>query len=131
MTSVFLKNFSINTTGKDKLSGLSFLAMKEKVLGEDYDLALSFVNEKKIHELNKIYRNVDKPTDILSFPIDKNVGEIFICKKIANIKAKEFERTPENFLLFLFIHGLVHLKGFDHGNKMEKEESIHRKYFQI
>lgn len=131
MTSVFLKNFSINTKEKGKLSGLSFLAMKEKVLGKDYDLSLNFVNEKKIQELNRTYRNINKSTDILSFPLGKNVGEIFICKKIAKIKAKEFGRTPENYLLFLFIHGLVHLKGFDHGDKMEKIEYQHRKYFQI
>ena len=131
MTNVFLKNFSINTKGKDKLSGLSFLAMKEKVLGKDYDLSLSFVTESKIHELNKTYRQIDRPTDILSFPVGKNIGEIFICKKLANIMAKEFDRTPENFILFLFIHGLVHLKGFAHGDKMEKEEVKHRKYFQI
>jgi len=131
MSHVFLKNFSIKSQGKDKPDSLSFLAMKEKVLGKDYDLSLNFVSELKIHELNKKYRKIDKPTDILSFPIDKNVGEIFICKKIANRKAKDFGRTPENYLLFLFIHGLVHLKGFDHGDKMEKVEYQHRKYFQI
>ncbi len=131
MTNVFLKNFSINTQGKDKLSGLSFLAMKEKVLGKDYDLALSFVSEKKIHELNLQYRGINKATDILSFPVGKNIGEIFICKKLSKQMCKEFDRTPENFILFLFIHGLVHLKGFNHGDKMEKEEVKHRKHFQI
>lgn len=131
MSNVFLKNFSIKTQSKDKLSSLSFLAMKEKVLGLDYELSLNFVGDKKIKELNKKYRNIDKPTDILSFPIGKNIGEIFMCEKIAKIKAKDFKRTKENFIKYLFIHGLVHLKGYDHGEKMEKEEYKHRKYFQI
>ncbi len=45
--------------------------------------------------------------------------------------AKEFERPYDNFLIFLFIHGCVHLKGYDHGAKMEKVEEKFRKKFKI
>ena len=125
------EKFSIINKTKGKLISLPFVDMKEKVLGKDYDLSLVFIDEKEIHELNKTHRNVDSATDILSFPLDKNSGEIFICLSKTKEMAKEFDRSYENFLAFLFIHGLVHLLGFDHGDKMEKEEEKYRKIFKI
>jgi len=125
------EKFSIIKKTKDNLPRLSFVDMKEKVLGKDYDLSLVFIDEKEIHELNKKHRNVDSATDILSFPLDKKSGEIFICITKTKEMAKEFDRSYENFLAFLFIHGLVHLLGFDHGDKMEKEEKKYRKVFGI
>jgi probable rRNA maturation factor len=108
-----------------------FDQIKQAVLGSKYDLSLVFVTAKKIQNLNKAYRNINKPTDILSFPLSKTSGEIFICLTETKKIAKEFERSYENFLVFLFIHGCVHLKGFDHGPKMEKVEEKYRKEFGI
>lgn len=127
------ENFLIfnETKGALKNKGVPFVLIKEKILGKKYQLNLIFVNDKKIHQLNKIYRQVNKPTDILSFPIDKESGEIFICEKIANTKAKDFERKYNNFISFLFVHGCVHLLGYDHGEKMEKIENKFRKFFKI
>lgn len=125
------ENFSITNETKGSLPRLPFENIKEKILGKKYELSLIFVTEKKITALNKTYRNINKPTDILSFPISKNLGEIFICQKYSIKKAKEFEREYNNFIAFLFIHGCVHLQGYDHGNKMEKEEIKYRKYFKI
>lgn len=125
------ENFSITNETKGKLPSLPFEKIKNKILGNKYELSLIFVTEKKIHALNKTYRKVNSSTDILSFSIDKNFGEIFICQKYSIKKAKEFERECNNFIAFLFIHGCVHLQGFDHGTKMEKEEVIYRKYFKI
>ena len=124
-------NFTIINECGGKLPSLSFLDIKNKILGEKYELNLIFVSKKKIHNLNKTYRKVDSPTDILSFPLDKNSGEIFICKKIAEKKAKDFEREYDNFIAFLFIHGCVHLLGYDHGDEMEKVEIKFRKTFEI
>lgn len=84
-----------------------------------------------MQELNRTYRGLDKPTDILSFLLSKTSGEMFICKSETRKMAKEFERTYENFLLYLFVHGLVHLKGYDHGPKMDKLEAKFRKQFKI
>src|SRR3989338_4411330 len=70
----------------------------------------------KIKNLNKIYRQKEVATDILSFPLSKENGEIFINPQVAKIKAKKFEFTYENYLLFLVIHGLFHLKGMKHGS---------------
>lgn len=120
----------VNTT-KSKLPSLDFVLMKNKVLGKKYELEVTIVSRKEIQRLNKQYRNIDKPTDILSFPLSKNEGEIYINVEETKKMAKEFERPYENFFAFLFIHGLVHLKGFDHGSTMENIEKKYRKYFDI
>ncbi len=104
---------------------------KNKILGKNYELSIVYVGEKFIQNLNKKYRKINKPTDILSFSLEKNSGEIFFCEKIAEKKAREFERTPDNFVKFLFIHGMVHLLGYDHGNKMESLETRFRRFFAI
>lgn len=105
--------------------------IKQAILGSDYELSFSFISAQKIHTLNRIYRQIDQATDILSFPLSQTTGEIFICQSEAKKMAQEFGRTHENFLPFLFIHGCVHLKGFKHGPKMEKMEEKFRKQFGV
>ncbi len=116
---------------KGKLPRLPFSDMKNAVLGEDYELSLVFVDEAESHKINVQTRGKDKPTNILSFPLDEHSGEIFICPSYAKSEAPNFDRPYENYLAFLFIHGLVHLKGFDHGVRMENEELKYRKQFGI
>jgi len=105
--------------------------IKEAILGKEYDLSFAFISEKKIKELNKTYRKIDKSTDILSFPLSDHEGEIYICKSEAHKEARKFDRKYENFLSFLFIHGLVHLKGYDHSSTMENIEAKFQKEFGI
>jgi probable rRNA maturation factor len=113
------------------LKNSQWTEIKEAILGPDYDLSLVFASAKKMRELNRTYRQIDQSTDILSFPLSKTSGEIFICRSEAKKMMAEFGRPYENFLLFLFIHGLVHLKGYDHGSKMEKMETKFRKQFKV
>lgn len=87
--------------------------IKNHVLGKAYDLSFAFIDSQKSHELNRRYRKKDKPANVLSFPLDKNSGEILIDKETV---------TDPRETIFLFIHGLLHLKGYDHGSKMEAEE---------
>ena len=110
---------------------LAFKKIANKVLGKKYSLSFSFTSSVKIKKLNLIYRGKNCATDILSFPLSKNEGEIFICKSEARKEAKKFGRTHENFLKFLFIHGCVHLKGFDHSATMEGIETKLRKQFRV
>ena len=124
-------NLEIINKTKGRLPSLPFELMKKAVLGERYELSLVFTTASKMLELNKTYRNLNKPTDILSFPLSKNSGEIFICPSETKKMMSEFDRTYENFLAFLFIHGLVHLKGYDHSDKMEKVEIKFRRKFGI
>lgn len=108
-----------------------FEAMKNEILGKSYDLSVAFVDSERMKELNLQYRNINKPTDILSFPLSDTEGEIYLCLSEAKKEAKKFDRKPDNFLKFLFIHGLVHLKGYDHGSTMENIEARFRKHFEI
>jgi len=109
----------------------SLETIKEAVLGKNYDLSLVFVTPKQIQKFNKTYRQINKPTDILSFPLSATSGEILICKSEAKKEMLKFGRSYENFIIFLFIHGLVHLKGYDHSPKMDEIEIKYRKKFNI
>jgi len=117
------ENFSIKNTTKGKLPSLPFVKIKELVLGKEYDLSLVFVGEKRSRTLNKRYRNKDKSTNILSFPLGKKDGEIFIDLKSAKKDAVALEKGYNEFVKILFLHGILHLKGMGHGKKMEKEEN--------
>ena len=125
------ETFSLTNTTKGKLPRLPFAQMKEAVLGKDYILSVAIVDEATIQRLNKTYRQKDYPTDILSFPLSDTEGEMFLNLEQSRLEAPKFDREFDNFLGFLFIHGLVHLKGFDHGGKMENEEQKYRVQFGI
>jgi probable rRNA maturation factor len=163
--------------GTPKIDGALFHSIKEKVLGEKYELSLVFVGRDLMRRLNRETRGKDYATDILSFGFDESAddcdcghdhghnhsdihdkksskhdktsvqtkalakvfhgaGEIFINPEKARSNAKEFDRSFENYLKFLFVHGLMHLKGHDHeddmhAEEMEKEEEKIRKAFKI
>jgi len=132
--------FSVSKTIKGKPPRLPFLKIKEAVLGKKYDLSLIFIGSARSMTLNQTYRNKNKPANILSFPISENCGEIFIDLKETRKTAKDFDQKYENPTCppheslrrqvgFLFIHGLLHLKGFEHSSKMESEEEKTRKKF--
>lgn len=112
------------------IPSVPFLAIKEAVLGKKYDLTVTFCSPTESQERNNTYRNKDYPTNILSFPLSETEGEIYICLSIARKDAKEFGMTYRQFLHLLFIHGVLHLKGHDHGSTMEQlEESFLKKFF--
>ena len=109
----------------------AFRAIKEAALGKAYGLSVIFTTPAMMKKLNTIYRDKEKATDILSFPISEKEGEIYICQSEAKKEMVKFGRTYRNFLAFLFIHGCVHLKGYDHGATMEHIEAKLRKRFGI
>lgn len=124
------ESFSIINTTKGKLPSLPFVKIKEDILGKKYSLSIAFVDEKKSREINKEYRNKDNSTNILSFLLHKNEGEIIICPPVVKREAKSFERNFSQFLGFLVIHGMLHLKGHEHSSTMERlEEKYDKKYF--
>lgn len=105
--------------------------MKDAVLGANYKLTVIITTPPTIKKYNATYRNVNKATDILSFPYSKSEGEIYICPSETKKEAVKFERTYENFFAYLFIHGCTHLKGYDHSGTMDKVEAKFRKKFKI
>jgi len=124
-------SFSIVNETKAKLPSLPFKSIKEAVLGSAYSLTVIIATPARLKKLNTIYRDKEFATDILSFPLSKTEGEIYICLTEAKKEAVKFERSYENFLAFLFIHGCVHLKGHDHGSTMENIEVKLRNKFKV
>ena len=111
------------------LPNVPFLEIKDKLLGKSYELTVTFCTPQESQGRNKTYRDKDYPTNILSFPLDEQTGEIYICLSIARRDAKKFDMTYEQFLHLLVIHGCLHLKGHDHGSTMENiEEKVRRKF---
>jgi probable rRNA maturation factor len=99
----------------------------------DSELLIRFVDSAEIQQLNKIYRHQDKTTNVLSFPsdlpieIDEEIlGDVVICNEIVAKEAKMQQKTFNNHLIHMAIHGTLHLLGFDHieGSEAEKMESL-------
>jgi len=119
-----------NTTKQSPISQDSdFVAISEKILGKKYNLSLVFVGERAAQKLNIEHRKKDYIPNILSFPLSKSEGEIFICLKTIKKECAQYEMTPQQYEKFLFIHGCIHLKGLDHGPEMEKQENKFIKIF--
>lgn len=102
----------------------------------NYEVDVSLVDDETIHEINRSYRKVDRVTDVISFAFndDKNpkdailspkvprlLGEILICLPQAQRQAKEIGNSEERELSFLFVHGLLHLLGYDHMKKEDED----------
>ena len=126
---------------RKKIEKLFLIAQQQ--LAEDFsnaNISLNFVGEEEIKQLNNRFRQVDKVTDVLSFPnLEKRpdeklkkfsssivdgvlfVGDIVICKKQAKRQAKEFGHSMKREVCFLALHGLLHILGFDHIEKVDEK----------
>ena len=98
----------------------------EKGLEEQNEVSLILVSLEEIHRMNKEYRGLDRPTDVISFEEtdeeDENyLGDIFICIDKVYEQAKSYEHSNEREFAFLLLHGILHLSGYDH---IEKEDEI-------
>ena len=109
---------------------MRFEKLKNDILGKQYSLSIAYVSEKKSREINKKYRNKDKPTNVLSFALRKDAGELVLCKAVIKKELKKFDRTFDELVGFLVIHGMLHLKGLSHSSTMERlEQRYDKKYF--
>ena len=123
------KCFDITNKTKSKLPRLLFVSIKNKILGEKYELSLSLLKAKEQRKINLQYRGIDKTTNILSFPLSKTSGEITLDPIKIKKDAPLFDMPYSQFIKYLFIHGCLHLKGFEHSSTMEKEEKKYLKMF--
>jgi len=127
----------------------------EKVLAyeqceEAFEVSISFVNNQEMRKLNKEYRNIDKETDVLSFPLAEFIeeelntedegaeyieeeialGDIVISMEKAVEQSEEYGHSFKRELAFLLVHGMLHLLGYDHdeeaseGEMFDKQEEI-------
>ena len=101
------------------------------------DIELIFVKNEQMQRINKEHRDIDKSTDVLSFPLEFDIpnmplGSIIISTDFIKEKANEYNHSFEDELKLLFIHGLLHLLGFDHeideGEHRQKEEELIKQY---
>jgi probable rRNA maturation factor len=120
---------------------------------QEGEVALTFVDNEQIHELNREYREIDRPTDVLSFALNESVeeeldilyeiedeqeldemndllGDIIISTERAKEQADEYGHSLEREIGFLFVHGFLHLLGYDHQDEpseqimMDKQEAV-------
>lgn len=105
--------------------------LKVENFGENAEVSLSIVDKDTIHKLNKDYRNVDRETDVLSFPMDEEafdnegnpiflLGDIVICLDVARNQAAEFGHSLEREMMYLICHSTLHLLGYDHIEEDDK-----------
>ena len=94
----------------------------EKILGKQFNLSVVLAGEKRIAGLKKKYPprgQKSRRPNILSFLLEKNVGEIFLCPAYLRREARFFKRSFNRHLKKNYLHGILHLKGFNHQNKKE------------
>lgn len=100
---------------------------------DDIELSCIIVDDERIHEINRNYRQIDRSTDVISFALEDNeqfyvegmprsIGDIFISYDHAIMQAKEYEHSLKREMCFLFTHGLLHLLGYDHMNEDDEKE---------
>jgi probable rRNA maturation factor len=109
------------------------------------EVTLTFVDDAEIHQLNRDYRGIDRPTDVLSFamqeetdeeldiiyevdsededvPLDGMLGDIIISAERAKQQSEEYGHSLEREIGFLFVHGFLHLLGYDHQDEAGEAE---------
>lgn len=101
------------------------------------EVSFTFTDNEKIHVLNRDYRQVDRPTDVLSFPMTdfdnstgeplanepmRSLGDIVLSLEMAEAQAEEFGHSFEREVAFLCVHSVLHLLGYDHIEEADEEE---------
>lgn len=144
MVKLFHKNMELNFENdfdkkfdylEEKYIDILDAAFSYLKIETNYEVDVNLVGDEEIHQINKEYRNVDRITDVISFAfnddkselgqiLDKNIphllGEIFICIPQALRQASQIGNSDDRELSFLFVHGLLHLLGYDH---MKEEDA--------
>ncbi len=107
----------------------------------DCEISLSIVTDEEIHNINRQFRGIDSPTDVLSFPqltfeegeeadVNENgeivLGDIIISIDRAKEQAEEYGHSLRRELAFLTVHSMLHLMGYDHMEKDEEEDMFRR-----
>lgn len=125
----------------DLIDKLLTFAGKEENLSDRIELSVGFVNNEEIQELNKNYRQIDKPTDVLSFALEDEkegelkiigedvplmLGDIIISVDKAKEQAKDYNHSLERELGFLALHGFLHLNGYDHMSEEDETKMFDR-----
>jgi probable rRNA maturation factor len=104
---------------------------------DNFYISVSFVSSGEMRELNRLYRDIDAPTDVLSFPLWEDtelpegwgeiaLGDIVIAPDVVKENASNSELFPDRELFFVLVHGLLHLLGWDHQDEETESTMIER-----
>ena len=103
------------------------ICLLQELNDDNYEISLSFVSESEIRKLNRDYRDKDSVTDVLSFPLDDDfaiqtnlLGDIIICCKRAIEQAKEYNHSIKREIVYLVVHSMFHLLGYDHIDESDR-----------
>ncbi len=103
------------------------LGYKHLKITEKNIISVILVNDSEIHRLNKLYRNMDKPTDVLSFENESDIyeiGDVFVSIDTVSRQAKELGNSFVYELAFITLHGFLHCLGYDHITDRDNEEMM-------
>ena len=121
-----------------QIDELLTFAKKQENIEEEAELSVTFVDKEEIQEINKMYRDKDKVTDVISFALEEDepeitgldmprvLGDIIICTDVAKEQANNYGHSFERELGFLSLHGFLHLLGYDHMNEQDEKEMFGR-----
>jgi probable rRNA maturation factor len=136
----------VNNLADIKIGSIPFEEIAEKNLEKEKrkktDLFVSLVSPAKIKKLNSEYRKKNKPTDVLSFAYKNSLGrspmgesgEIIICPSVVKNNSKKAREKFENGLVRVFIHGVLHILGYDHEKEEQDAQIMEKKqnyYFNL
>ncbi|MCL6452449.1 MAG: rRNA maturation RNase YbeY [Alicyclobacillus sp.] len=121
-------------SGIDEAFCTRVLMAAGRQLGVSGEVSVSLVSDEEIHDLNRTYRQVDRPTDVLSFPLREGgaqadvpdqpepLGDIVVSVPTAVRQAAEYGHSLQREVGFLLVHGMLHLLGYDHQTEAEEAE---------
>ncbi len=134
-------DFELTDEIKEMLENVCLKSLQYEEFNEDCEISLSIVTNDEIHDINKQFRNIDSPTDVLSFPqltfedgeeadVNENgeivLGDIIISIDRAKEQAEEYGHSLKRELAFLSVHSMLHLMGYDHMVPEEEEDMFRR-----
>ncbi len=139
------KIYDIDEKVERMVNDLALLVLTSEGINLEGELSVLFTDDEGIHRINKEFRNIDKKTDVLSFPQYESLkdgcddiylvlGDIIISTETALAQSKEYNHSIERELGFLIVHSMFHLLGYDHDTEdntkimRAKEEGILTKY---
>ena len=117
-----MRTIDIRTTLRGPVPRIPFERIVHAVLGKKYELSLVICGDTLARGMNRTYRKKTYAANVLSFPLSRSEGEIFLNVRASEREAKKYAVSKPARLALLFVHGLLHLKGLPHGRTMESEE---------
>ncbi|MBC3086250.1 MAG: rRNA maturation RNase YbeY [Staphylococcus capitis] len=124
----------------EQIDSLLTFAKKQEHIDSEAELSVTFVDKDEIQNINKMYRDKDKVTDVISFALEEDepeidmneldiprvLGDIIICTDVAHEQAENYGHSFERELGFLALHGFLHLLGYDHMTDEDEKEMFGR-----